>query len=311
MYQYDVKSHIKRNIFFSIINKKYNFSRVVGGCEEVLEQIFGDVLLSRLYPSTFINQTGIKHCRGILLHWPHGSGKTLLTRTICQALNVKPKVVNGSETFSKMLGESEEKIRELFADAEFDTQEVGVTGALYITIFDEIDALCKKRSSTSSTRDAVQDNITSQLLTKLDGFAQLNNVLVIGTTNLSETIDAALTRPGRPETLTKVELPTENDRLKIFDIYAKFMLQNHLLDNDIDIEQILFGTHGLTRAHIEKLVRLAVNNALRRDVIERGTLAIGEDSAEQLRICNSDFSIALEKVQSKPLDFYKGETNDM
>ncbi|CAF1269914.1 unnamed protein product [Didymodactylos carnosus] len=248
------------------------------------------------HPSTFINQTGIKHCRGILLHGPPGSGETLLARTICQALNVKPKVVNGSEIFSKMLGESEEKMRELFADAEFDTQEVGVTGALYIIIFDEIDALCKKRSSTnSSTRDAVQNNITSRLLTKLDGFAQLNNVLVI----------------GRLETLIKVELPTENDRLKIFDIYTKSMLQNHLLDNDIDIKQILFGKHGLTGAHIEKLVRLTVNNALRRDVIERGTLDIGEDSAEQLRICNSDFSIALEKVQLKPLDFFKGETNDM
>ncbi|CAF1531115.1 unnamed protein product, partial [Didymodactylos carnosus] len=64
-------------------------------------------------------------------------------------------------------------------------------------------------------------------------------------------------------------------------------------------------------AHIEKLIRLTVNNALRRDVIERDTLDIGEDSAEQLRIRNLDFSIALEKVQSKPLDFYKGETNDM
>ncbi|CAF1355319.1 unnamed protein product, partial [Didymodactylos carnosus] len=161
--------------------------------------------------------------------------------------------------------------------------------------------------------DAVQDNITSQLLTKSDGFAQLNNVLVIGTTNLPETIDTVLTRPGRLETLIKVELPTENDRLKIFDIYTKSMLQNHLLDNDIDIdiEQILFGTHGLTGAHIEKLVRLAVSNALRRDVIEHGTLHIGEDSAEQLRIRHSDFSIALEKVQSKPSDFYKGETNDM
>ncbi|CAF0813801.1 unnamed protein product [Didymodactylos carnosus] len=74
-----------------IINKKYNFGRVIGGCEEVLEQIFGDILLSRLYPSTFINQTGIKHCRRILRHGPPGSRKTLFARTTCQALNVKPK----------------------------------------------------------------------------------------------------------------------------------------------------------------------------------------------------------------------------
>ncbi|CAF0904795.1 unnamed protein product, partial [Didymodactylos carnosus] len=86
-------------------------------------------------------------------------------------------------------------------------------------------------------------------MTELDGFAQLNNVLVIGTTNFPETIDTALTRLGRLETLIKVELPSENDRLKILDIYTRSMLQNHLLDNDIDIEQILFGTHGLTGAH--------------------------------------------------------------
>ncbi|CAF1010425.1 unnamed protein product [Didymodactylos carnosus] len=112
-HKYITQPHIKRNTFSSIINKKYNLSSTVGGCEDVFEEIFGDVLLSRFYPSLFRNQTGMKHCRGILLYGPAGMGKTLIARTICQLLGTQPKIVNGPKVFSSLLGESEAKIREL------------------------------------------------------------------------------------------------------------------------------------------------------------------------------------------------------
>ncbi|CAF1501945.1 unnamed protein product [Didymodactylos carnosus] len=294
------------HIVHIIVNKRYNLSDTVGGCEDVFEEIFGDVLLSRFYPSSFINQTGVKYCRGILLYGLPGTGKTLIARTICQVLGTQPKIVNGPEVFSSLLGESEAKIRELFSDAELDEKNIGEDSGLHVIIFDKIDAICKRRSANaSSTRDTVRDNVTSQLLTKLDGYSQLNNILVIGTTNLRESVDPALTRPDRLEVTIKVQLPNRDDKTKSFHIYTKLKLQHHLLEQNIDIERIICDTHGLMGAHIEQLVRIAINNALIRGLIARETLDVDETSAEQTQINNSDFTNALRKARSMDMIFAK------
>ena len=91
----------------------------------------------------------------------------------------EPKIVNGPEIFGRYVGESEERIRKLFEDAEAEYAAEGDASQLHVIIFDEIDAICKKRGSVSSST-GVNDSVVNQLLSKMDGVSALNNVLVIG-----------------------------------------------------------------------------------------------------------------------------------
>jgi vesicle-fusing ATPase len=132
---------------------------------------------------------------GLLLYGPPGTGKTLIARQIGKTLNARePKIVNGPELLNKFVGQSEENTRKIFADAEKEYKEKGDASGLHIIIFDELDAVCKQRGSGSSGGTGVGDNIVNQLLTKLDGVDQLNNILLIGMTNRKDLIDEALLR---------------------------------------------------------------------------------------------------------------------
>lgn len=122
----------------------------------------------------------MKHVRGILLFGPPGTGKTLMARQIGKMLNARePQIVNGPQILDKYVGESEANIRKLFAPAEEEEKRMGSASGLHIIIFDEIDAICKSRGSVAGNT-AVHDTVVNQLLTKLDGVEQLNNILVIG-----------------------------------------------------------------------------------------------------------------------------------
>ena len=135
----------------------------------------------------------------MLLHGPPGTGKTLIARQIGKMLNGRePKVVNGPEVLSKFVGESEENVRKLFAEAEADSRARGPDADLHVIIFDEIDAVCKARGSVASSA-GVHDTVVNQLLTKIDGVDALNNILLIGMTNRKDMLDEALLRPGRLE----------------------------------------------------------------------------------------------------------------
>ena len=122
-----------------------------------------------------------------------------LCRQIGKMLNAtEPKIVNGPEILDKYVGEAEKNIRNLFIDAEADEARLGSNSPLHIIIFDEIDAICKKRGSVAGS-SGVNDTVVNQLLSKIDGVDTLNNILVIGMTNRPDMIDEALTRPGRLE----------------------------------------------------------------------------------------------------------------
>ena len=99
---------------------------------------------------------------------------------------------------SKYVGQSEENVRALFADAEAEYKQKGDDSELHIIIFDEIDAVCKSRGSVNSGT-GVHDSIVNQLLTKIDGVDALNNILLIGMTNRKDMLDEAILRPGRLE----------------------------------------------------------------------------------------------------------------
>ena len=122
-------------------------------------------------------------------------------RQIGKMLNAtEPKIVNGPEILDKYVGEAEKNIRNLFIDAEADEARLGANSPLHIIIFDEIDAICKKRGSVAGS-SGVNDTVVNQLLSKIDGVDTLNNILVIGMTNWPDMIDEALTRPGRLEVI--------------------------------------------------------------------------------------------------------------
>jgi vesicle-fusing ATPase len=164
----------------SIINPQWNFDEMgIGGLDDKFSAIFRRAFASRIFPHDVVAQLGMKHCRGILLHGPPGTGKTLMARQIAKMLNCRePKIVNGPQIFNKYIGESESNIRNLFVDAEEEEKRMGPNSGLHIIIFDEIDAICKTRgSSTNNIND--QDTVVNQLLSKIDGMNQLNNIIII------------------------------------------------------------------------------------------------------------------------------------
>ena len=194
----------------SIINPDWDFSKMgIGGLDEEFNAIFRRAFASRVFPPEIMEQLGCSHVKGILLHGPPGTGKTLMARQIGNMLNAKePKIINGPEIFNKFIGESEANIRKLFEEAETDEKRLGVNSPLHIIIFDEIDAICKKRGSEHGM-SGVNDTVVNQLLSKIDGVDRLNNILVIGMTNRPDMIDEALTRPGRLEVQVTTNISSE------------------------------------------------------------------------------------------------------
>ena len=198
----------------------------------------------------------------MILYGPPGTGKTLIARKIAMVLNGKePKIVNGPEIFDKYVGGSEENIRKLFIDAELEQKEKGDESDLHVIIMDEIDAVCRKRGSTSSGT-GVNEAVVNQLLSKIDGVDSLHNILIIGMTNRLDMIDDALLRPGRFEIHMEIGLPDEKGREQIFMIHTKELRENKLLSDDFDIKLLAANTKNYTGAEIEAVCRSAKSFAL-------------------------------------------------
>lgn len=237
------------------------FSLGIGGLKKEFSTIFRRAFLSRVYDAELIARLKIDHVRGMILYGPPGTGKTLIARQIGKLLNAKdPKVVNGPEILNKYVGQSEENIRDLFKDAEMD-QKNGNLSNLHIIIFDEIDAICKKRNSSNN----FTDQIVNQLLSKIDGVNSLNNILIIGMTNRIDLLDEALLRPGRFEIHIEIGLPSLLDRKEILEIHTKEIRQNDVIKN-VDLHKIATLTSNYTGAELAAVVKSAVSYALERAV---------------------------------------------
>ena len=236
----------------------------------------------------------MKHVRGILLYGPPGTGKTLIARQIGKMLNARePKIVNGPELLNKYVGESEANMRKLFADAEEEWKRCGSNSGLHMIIFDEIDAICKQRGSQAGS-SGVHDTMVNQLLTKLDGVEQLNNILVIGMTNRKDMIDEALLRPGRMEVQLEISLPDEHGRVQILKIHTARMKEYDKLGNDVDLNDLAKRTKNFSGAEIEGLVRAAQSSAMNRLIKVGSKVEIDAEAVEKLKVTKEDFEYALE-----------------
>jgi len=195
----------------------------VGGLGAQLDDIARRVLASRANPEA-ARRLGVSHVRGLLLSGPPGCGKTLLARELSRILGARePQIVNGPEILDKFIGEAERRVRDLFAPAEREYDEVGDASALHLIILDEIDAIARKRGSMTSDTTGVRDSVVNQLLAKIDGVKEASNILVVGLTNRPELIDPALLRPGRLEVQLRVELPDRVGRREILRIHTRKM----------------------------------------------------------------------------------------
>lgn len=241
----------------------FDFAQMgIGGLDTEISNIFRRAFTTRLYPAAYLEKYGIKHVKGMLLYGPPGTGKTLIARTLANALEVKEfRVVNGPELFDKYVGETEKKIRELFAEAEKDEKENGDDAGLHVIVFDEIDSICRARGTVNSGT-GVHDGAVNQLLTKIDGVNSLNNIIVIGMTNRKDLIDEAILRPGRLELHIEIGLPDEKGRLQILNIHTRRMKESGVLGSDVDLAELAKITRNYTGADIESMVKLACANAL-------------------------------------------------
>lgn len=269
----------------------------IGGLGDEFATIFRRAFASRVFPPGLVAKIGIPHVKGMLLYGPPGTGKTLIARQIGKMLNARPpKVINGPEVLNKYVGQSEENIRKLFADAEKEYKEKGDESSLHIIIFDELDAVCKQRGSGAGGGTGVGDSVVNQLLSKLDGVDQLNNILLIGMTNRKDMIDDALLRPGRLEVHLEISLPDEQGRLEILKIHTAKMRENKLLDQDVDPAELAGLTKNFSGAELNGLVKAAASFAFSRHT-EVGQLAAVKQDVVNMRINRSDFMNALTEVR--------------
>ncbi|XP_014665665.1 PREDICTED: vesicle-fusing ATPase 2-like [Priapulus caudatus] len=274
----------------SIINPDWDFQKMgIGGLDNEFNAIFRRAFASRVFPPEITEQLGVRHCKGILLFGPPGTGKTLMARQIGTMLNARePIIVNGPQILDKYVGESEANVRKLFAPAEEEEKRMGPNSGLHIIILDEIDAICKARGSVAGA-SGVHDTVVNQLLSKIDGVDQLNNILVIGMTNRKDMIDDALLRPGRLEVQMEIGLPAEDGRVQILKIHTAKMRENDKLAADVDLFELAQITKNFSGAEIEGLVRAATSTALNRLVKASSKVEVDPNAIEKIKISREDF----------------------
>lgn len=252
---------IKRRPEFLNPNWQFN-SLGIGGLDKEFSVLFRRAFISRCINKQTLKELNIKHVKGVLLYGPPGTGKTLIARQIGSLFkSVEPIVVNGPELMNKYVGESENNLRKLFEPAERDWATNRENSDLHVIIFDEIDAICKARGSTSGGT-GVNDSIVNQLLTKMDGVNTPNNFLVIGMTNRKDLLDPALLRPGRLEVHIEINLPDAKGREDILKIHTKSIMESNRLGDDVDLHNIAINTKNYSGAKLEGLIGCATTFAL-------------------------------------------------
>ncbi|KAJ5239711.1 hypothetical protein N7468_004330 [Penicillium chermesinum] len=285
----NVKASNRRPAANSIIQPGFKFADMgIGGLDSEFSTIFRRAFASRIFPPGLVEKLGIQHVRGMLLYGPPGTGKTLIARQIGKMLNARePKIINGPEVLNKYM----------FADAEKEYKAKGDESGLHIIIFDELDAVCKQRGSgAGGGGTGVGDSVVNQLLSKLDGVEQLNNILLIGMTNRMDMIDEALLRPGRLEVHVEISLPDEKGRVQILNIHTEKMRKNDVMDTDVDLDELAHLTKNFSGAEIAGLVKAASSFAFSRHV-QVGTMASIGDDVVNMKVNRSDFFHALDEVK--------------
>ncbi len=255
----------------------------LGGLKDAIGKVREMIELPLKHPELF-DRLGIDAPKGVLLHGPPGTGKTMLAKAVANESDAYFISINGPEIMSKYYGESERAIREIFEDAE--------KNAPAIIFLDEIDSIAPKRAEVTGE---VERRVVAQLLSLMDGLKERKNVIVIGATNRPEALDIALRRPGRFDREIELRVPDTEGRLEIFQIHTRGMPLSENV-NLMDFAQI---TYGFVGADIAALCREAAMSALRRILpkINLNEPEIPGEVLDFLQVTREDFENALKDVQ--------------
>ena len=253
----------------------------IGGLDKQIQELREVVELPLKHPELF-KEIGVEPPKGILLYGPPGCGKTLLAKAVASESDAYFIPVNGPEIMSKFYGESEQRLREIFEEAQKHSPA--------IIFIDELDAIAPKRDEVIGE---VERRVVAQLLTLLDGLTGRGDVIVIGATNRPHGLDPALRRPGRFDREIEIPLPDKQGRLEILQIHTR----NAPLDDDVDLKKLAEITHGFTGADLAALVKEAAMHSLRRilPLIDLDD-EIPPEILEKLTITMEDFMKALREV---------------
>jgi len=256
----------------------------IGDLEEAKQKLREMIEWPLKRPELF-KHLGIEPPKGVLLYGPPGVGKTLLAKALANEIGASFYAINGPEIISKFYGESEQRLREIFAEAE--------KNAPSIIFIDEIDSIAPKREEVTGE---VEKRVVAQLLTLMDGIKGRGRVIVIGATNRPEALDPALRRPGRFDREIYIHPPDTKARKEILLVHTRGVP----LGEDVDLDKLAAMTNGYTGADLEALVKEAAMAALRRFIESRKvdlTKPLPPEVLKELRVTFSDFLSAMKNVQ--------------
>lgn len=259
----------------------------LGGIKPVVDKVREMIELPLKHPELF-DRLGIDPPTGVLLFGPPGTGKTLLARAVAHESEAFFTSINGPEIIGKAYGESEERLRQVFEEAE--------KNAPAIIFIDELDSIAPKRTEVTGE---VERRIVAQLLTLMDGLKARRKIIVIGATNRVDAIDPALRRTGRFDREIEVRIPDQEGRLEILQIHTRGMP----LGSDVELEHIARVTHGFTGSDIAALAKEAALVRLRNimPTLNLENQTIPQEVLEQLQVDRSDFEQGLKEVQPSAL----------
>ena len=250
----------------------------IGGLDDELDQVREMIELPLSEPELF-TRLGIDPPKGVLLYGPPGTGKTLIARAVANEVDAYFDTISGPEIVSKYKGESEERLREAFEEAE--------ANAPAILFVDEIDSIAGARDDDAD----MENRVVAQLLTLMDGLESRDEVIVIGATNRVDSVDPALRRGGRFDREIEIGVPDEGGRREILDVHTRGMP----LGEEVDLDRIAARTHGFVGADVASLGREAGMSALRRD-------------PDDLQVIRADFETALASVEPSAMREYVAES---
>jgi transitional endoplasmic reticulum ATPase len=257
----------------------------IGGLGNQVQRIREMIELPLKYPEIF-ERLGVQPPKGVFLYGPPGTGKTLIVRAVAHETSAYFISISGPEIMGKFYGESEGRIRKIFEEAQ--------QHAPAIIFIDEIDAIAPKREDMGGEKQ-VEKRVVAQLLSLMDGLESRGKVIVIGATNIPNSIDPALRRPGRFDREISISIPDKKGRLEILHIHTRGIP----LSLDVDMEKLAEITHGFVGADLEALAREAAMTALRKILpqIDFEMAEIPYELLMSLEVTMDNFMDAMKEVE--------------